>query len=103
MPLTQSFSMSIVVIDTGFTLGEIMSYFYIEHIPTGRKFSPNDDKSFRNGRNWRKTKATLIPDQGEAYDRLYRTLDAHQNGEKKLKIRDWYGYIRERDFRVVEA
>ena len=43
-------------------------YFYIEHIPTKCKFSPNDDKSFRNGRNWRKTKATLIPGEIEAYD-----------------------------------
>ena len=76
-------------------------YFYIEHIPTKRKFSPNDDKSFRNGRNWRKSKATLIPGEIEAYDRLDRTLSQHQSGEKRLKIRDWDGYIRERDFRVV--
>ena len=80
-----------------------MSHFYIEHIPTGRKFTPNDDKSFRNGRNWRKSKATLIPGENEAYERLFRTLDQHQSGEKKLTIRDWDGYIRERDFKVVQA
>lgn len=79
-----------------------MSYFYIEHIPTGRKFTPNDDKLFRNGRNWRRTKATLMPDADEAFARLERTLESHRSGEKPLKIRDWNGYIRERDFRVVE-
>lgn len=80
-----------------------MSYFYIEHIPTGRKFSPNDDRTFRNGRNWRKTKATLYPGADEAYERLGRTLDAHATGDRKLKIRDWDGFIRGRDFRVVQA
>ena len=80
-----------------------MSHFYIQHIPTGKMFTPNDDRAFRNGRNWRKTKATLIPGEIEAYERLYRTLDAHKSGEKPLAIRDWNGYIRERDFRVVAA
>lgn len=79
-----------------------MSYCYIEHIPTGRKFTPNESKLFRNGRNWRKSMATLMPSYDEAQTRLEMTLDAHRTGEQPLKIRDWDGYIRERDFRVVE-
>lgn len=84
-----------------------MNYFaYIEHIPTQRKYTPVTEKTnefFRGGRNWRRTKGTMFADAVEADWELNRILHAHREGENRIRIRDWEGRIRQRDFRVVEV
>lgn len=79
-----------------------MPYYYIEHKPSKRKYTPNEGR-FQNGRNWRKSKATLYPAWEEAFRVMNIAIDQHVWNEKPLKIRDWNGAIRERDFRVVEV
>lgn len=92
-----------------------MDLFYIEHIPTKRFYSPNTNGQFRAGRNWRRSKAVFYNDLNEAENELDTLVDMHRSGEQQLRIRNFGGfdatrwedsvgdgYIRERDFRIVQ-
>lgn len=91
-----------------------MSLYYIEHVPTQRLYTPNNG-TFRTGRNWRKNKAVYYSDANDAVSEVVNLVEKHRSGEQPLRIRSYGGYdvaraedavgdgyIRERDFRVVE-
>lgn len=92
-----------------------MNLYAIEHIPTKRLYTPNDNGAFRDGRNWRKSKAVYYSDASDAVNEIVSLVDQHRAGIKPLRIRGFGGYdaarpedivgdgyIRDRDFRVVE-
>lgn len=92
-----------------------MSLYYIEHVPTQRLYTPNTNGNFRTGRNWRKNNAVLFTNKNDAINEVVSLVENHRSGAEPLRIRSYGGfdsarpedsvgdgYIRERDFRVVE-
>lgn len=91
-----------------------MNLYCIEHVPTKRLYTPNNG-TFRDGRNWRRNKAVFYNDATDASAEVINMVEKHRSGEKALRIRTFGGYdcarpedavgdgyIRDRDFRVVE-
>jgi hypothetical protein len=91
-----------------------MQLYYIEHVPTQRLYTPNSG-TFRAGRNWRKNNAVMFTKEDEAINEAISLVENHRSGAEPLRIRTYGGfdcarpedavgdgYIRERDFRVVE-
>ena len=91
-----------------------MNLYCIQHVPTNRLYTPNNG-TFKTGRNWRKSKAVLFTDEQDAANEVERLIENHRSGEERLRIRTYGGYdvarpedsvgdgyIRERDFRVLE-
>lgn len=73
--------------------------YYIEHKPTQRFYTPDMGQFDKAGRNWRKTMGTIFPTEHDADTALDTVLNSHYN-EKPLRIRDYNGYVRHRDFAV---
>lgn len=93
-----------------------MALYAIQHVPTQRFYTPNDNGQFRTGRNWRKNKAVFYSDENDAVNEIVSIVGEHRAGNKQLRIRGYGGYdaaraedvvgdgyIRDRDFRVVEV